>query len=112
MFSKLQDNRRKHYEGGNFFAFADCTTPVQYICLTDKECQIELAYVFLEELKSLVESKFTPEQISKSLNLGVGFNEEVKQLVSRYNQNQISDKAKELIKQLSGLKNEVAENLS
>ena len=111
LLKKLKPNRRKAYTSKDCMVYTYCTESLQFMCITDKQYKIEVAYNFLEAVKKALYGKYTEQQINDALSASESFGPVLKALVDEYNLNP-EDPAKKVIADLQELNNQTSDNLS
>jgi len=89
-----------------------CTDGLSFICLTDRDFKLEVAYSFLDTVKERFFKKYSLDTIGRSVASGINFAEELKSIMDDTNANPEPDKSKAVISELSDVKNIAADNLS
>ena len=82
-----------------------------FICLADSSLKVETAYYFLDLMKNSLFSKYSAEDLNKSVGIGNNFKKEIQKIMDDVNNNPEIGKSKEIIQELSGIKNQAADNL-
>lgn len=84
---------------------------IYFICLADADLTIETAFSFLDIIKEEFCKKYNESQINSSVS-GIRFADELKKVMEDMNTNPESAKTKQIISDLTSVKDVTADNLS
>ena len=88
------------------------TSDVTFLCLSDSIIKLSTCYYLLDRIKEQFYNKYSTDQINKAIEHGLSFKSELKALMLEVNANQEIGKAKNIISNLSEVKDIAADNLS
>ncbi len=82
-----------------------------FLCLSEATLKMEVAYAFLDELKTQLYRKFNPQFIADRLAYGINFTSEMKTLTEEYNRHPAVNVSKEILADLAQVKDLTVDNL-
>eukprot|EP00826_Nyctotherus_ovalis_P004905 TRINITY_DN1108_c0_g1_i10.p2 TRINITY_DN1108_c0_g1~~TRINITY_DN1108_c0_g1_i10.p2 ORF type:complete len:102 (+),score=13.73 TRINITY_DN1108_c0_g1_i10:351-656(+) len=88
-----------------------CTSELSFVCLVGNEGKVSISYDLLERVKERFCSRYSSEQITSAVDHGLAFSNQLRLLIEEANKNPESDKAKEIVADLSYLTKTTAKNL-